>query len=50
MKMLENRPKDALGSLAETVETEETEETVETVETARTDNFLTYEIFIMLNL
>ena len=48
--MLENRLEDALGSLVETVETEETEETVETVETARTDNFLTYEIFIMLNL
>ena len=37
--MLENRPKDALGSLVETEETVETVKTVEPVETARTDNF-----------
>ena len=39
LKMLENRPKDALGSLVETVKIVETEETVATVETARFDNF-----------
>ena len=36
IKMLENRPEDALDSLVETVETVETAETVETVETVGT--------------
>ena len=38
-KMLESRPKDALGSLVETVETVEAVKTVESVETVETRGF-----------